>query len=173
MMSDDFETLPCRQISQCHKKFVVWRYAASHNGVLLQNVRINHLQQVIKRFLLIQNIVWNSAWSSIVSSRMMVALKPSVGRLLIHCRIQHVRLLRRRCFSATKHDKASIFSTFCFLNIIWSWSTAVRSGAEKRRPSGRAVWMARPDGMTHFSSVTGSWTPALPVVMRRVHWWVY
>jgi len=54
----------------------------------------------------------------------MVALKPSVGRLLIHCRIQHVRLLRRRCFSATKHDKASIIRrlNFCrclrFLDIL-------------------------------------------------------
>jgi len=56
MISDDFETLPCRVSPDIAMSQKVCR-GASHNGVLLQNVRINHLQQVIRRFLVIRNMV--------------------------------------------------------------------------------------------------------------------
>jgi len=62
-----------------------------------------------------------------------LALNPSaLNPLLIHCCVQHVRLLRRPCFSATMHVKASTNRRFyinaCFLDILLydilrSWST--------------------------------------------------
>jgi len=106
-------------------------------------------------------MVWNSAWSSIVSSRIMVACikakcwapayplsHPSRSPLASSLFFSNINMIRLDCISDVFFCRCLtyVFSTFCFFNIIWSWSTAVRSGAEKRRPSGRAAWTARPDG---------------------------